>query len=315
MKIFKTLKRPLFNRLFPLFSLVWLTSLFVSVFASEPALQKPDAGNIDRLRLFSPQLNDTVTVDVWTPQDYARYAEPLPVIYMHDGQNLFDKNTTWNGQSWEMDIVTDSLINSGSIKAPVIVGVHSVAETRIGDLGPQKAIYLSRCPLDSLGRMTKTPLRGDAYAAFITETLRPVIEEKYNVSTAPEETFVMGSSMGGLMSWYMMCEYPEVYGGAGCLSTHWVGDANKGEYFPEAMLLYLSMNLPYDGDHKLYFDHGTGSYDAPYGPWQEIVDQMAEDRGYTRPDKLMSVIAEGAEHNEDAWRRRVHLPLLFLLKR
>ncbi|MCM1291875.1 MAG: alpha/beta hydrolase-fold protein [Prevotella sp.] len=286
----------------------------MSALALSP-LQHTDKGKIDRINIFSPQLGDTVIIDVWTPADYNPSGNPLPVIYMHDGQNLFDPATTWNHQAWEVDSVADVLSAKNIIKAPVVVGIHSVQETRIGDLTPQGALKYLKVPLDSLKRFaTEDQLRGDAYVDFVTNTLRPIINSKYNVAINPENTFVMGSSMGGLMSLYMLCEYPQIYGAAACLSTHWIGDLSDGKYFPQMMLDYIKDKLPRDGKHRIYFDHGTGPYDEAYTPWQLKVNDLCKSLGYDE-DNFMTVVDEGATHNENAWKNRLYIPLIFLLSR
>ncbi len=289
-----------------------------SMFAQTPPLQHSSSGRVERMRIFSPQMRDTVTVDVWLPQAYLDSPTlKLPVVYMHDGQNLFDASTTWNGQSWEMDSVITSLADRDLITPPLVVGVHSVAETRVADLMPE-APFKGTSILEDLNKpgLVRSPLRGDAYAAFVAKDLRDSINHRYRVLTDPAHTAVMGSSMGGLMSAYMLCEYPEVYGGAGCLSTHWVGDvsAYEGgkEEFPKAMYDYLERKLPRDGSHRIYFDRGTATIDAYYDKWDDRVIALAESLGYTRPDRLQTYVAPGAPHEENAWKARVHLPLLFL---
>lgn len=284
---------------------------------TRPAVQEASAGNIDRLYVYSPQLGDTVTVDVWTPEGYnAADTTRYPVIYMHDGQNLYDASTTWNKQSWEMDSVTSSLVAQGVIEAPVIVGVHSVDSTRIGDLMPQKACDYNRVLADSLrAYFPEIKMRGDAYASFIATTLKELVDSTYAVRTDMESTSVMGSSMGGLMSIYTMSEYPATFGGAGCLSTHWVGTLDGNPAFPEAMIAYLTEKLPRDGRHKLYLDHGTESIDSLYGPWNDRVIELVNSIGYKTPETLETFTDEGASHEERCWAARVHRPLRFLLKK
>lgn len=292
------------------------TSETASAF-TRPAVQKASAGNIDRLYVYSPQLGDTVTVDVWTPEGYnpsdtTRY----PVIYMHDGQNLYDASATWNKQSWEMDSVVSVLVAQGVIEAPVIVGVHSVDSTRIGDLMPQKTCDYNPALAEVLDAyFPGMEMRGDAYASFIATTLKELVDSAYAVRTDMESTSVMGSSMGGLMSIYTMSEYPATFGGAGCLSTHWVGTLDGNPAFPEAMTAYLTDRLPRDGRHKLYLDHGTESIDSLYGPWNDRVIELANSLGYKTPGTLETFTDEGASHEERYWAARVHRPLQFLLKK
>ncbi len=284
-----------------------------------PPLQTPDAGRIDRHYLYSPEMQDTITVDVWLPESYLANKESyLPVLYMHDGQNLFDAATTWNHQSWEMDSVVSRLNETGLIVAPVIVGIHSIPESRVADLMPQ-ALFNDTVLLQEArnGKFLTTPLRGDAYAKFVSTTLRDMIEQQYRVLSGPENTFVMGSSMGGLMSAYMICEYPEIYGGAACLSTHWVGSvtdyAAGEERFPRAMYDYLAKHLPSPDSHKLYFDRGTETIDAYYDKWDDRVIALCNSLGYRHGVSLDSGVYPGAPHEESAWKQRVHRPLRFLL--
>lgn len=291
--------------------------------AGKPALQTASTGKIDRHYIYSPEMKETITIDVWTPQGYpADDGHRYPVIYMHDGQNLFDATTTWNRQAWEMDSVTSALVDAGDIEAPVIVGIHSVAETRLGDLMPQKAAgYISVEPDSALQAFLGfSPLRGDAYAEFMVKTLKPAMDSVYRLSPDRDSTFVMGSSMGGLMSIYAMSEYPEVFGGAACLSTHWIGTLDGDLTFPDAMHDYLADRLPRDGRHRLYLDHGTASLDSLYGPANERMVALAESLGYKRSKcccnirpTLENFVDEGAEHQERFWAARVDRPLRFLL--
>ncbi len=289
-----------------------------SIFAGQNPIQTPSSGRIDRHYIYSPELQDSVTVDVWLPATYlADTTLRLPVLYMHDGQNLFDAATTWNHQSWEMDSVVTSLAEAGKITPPVIVGVHSVAETRKGDLMPVSPIANHAELKDSVDSFIGGKgLRGDLYAGFIANTLRPAVETEYRVLTGPENTSLMGSSMGGLMSMYMLCEYPEVFGSAACLSTHWIGTVEFMEAedyrFPDAMLGYEKANLPRDGRHRIYFDHGTRTLDAWYGKWDEIAVGNAREAGYTEPCTLGYYIDQDGAHEEASWERRVHIPLQFL---
>lgn len=291
----------------------------------KPALQTASAGEINRHYIYSPEMDETITVDVWIPDGYpAADGHRYPVIYMHDGQNLFDAATTWNRQSWEMDSVVSALAAAGEIEAPVIVGVHSVARTRKEDLMPENVKDYIKCVLDPGSALhtflAKGTLRGNAYAAFLVKTLKPAMDATYRLTGSADSTFVMGSSMGGLMSVYAMSEYPGIFGGAACLSTHWVGTLDGNPAFPDAMHDYPADHLPRDGRHRLYLDHGTVSIDSLYGEANERIVALADSLGYkmapcsdgSRP-ALDNFVDQGAGHEERYWAARVARPLRFLL--
>jgi predicted alpha/beta superfamily hydrolase len=116
----------------------------------------------------------------------------------------------------------------------------------------------------------------------------------------------MGSSMGGLISAYAMSEYPEIYGGAGCVSTHWpAGDG--------IVIDYLKAHLPDARTHRFYFDYGTETLDANYEPYQRKMDEVMRNAGYKEGKNWVTKKFVGAEHAERAWSQRVDVPLTFLL--
>ncbi len=289
-----------------------LTSM-ATIGGGEP--QKAESGRVERSVVYSPQLGDSVVIDTWLPEGFnpegnVRYN----VIYAHDGQNLFDATTTWNGQSWEIDRTLSRLIDSGKVPPTIVVGIHSDAATRVADLMPQKAIDgpALAAIIDQV-KLHGRPVRGDAYAAFMTETLKPRVDSIYPTLPDMDHTAVMGSSMGGLMSVYALCEYPDTYGTALCLSTHWIGGRGAEEEFCDAMCRYLIDRLPVaDGRHRLYFDHGTATLDASYGPYHDRVMDVVRGKGY-RPDtrEFVTRVFPGDAHEENSWARRVQIPLLF----
>jgi enterochelin esterase-like enzyme len=121
--------------------------------------------------------------------------------------------------------------------------------------------------------------------------------------------------MGGLISLYAACEYPAVFGGAACLSTHWPGIFTvEGNPFPAAMFRYMQEQLPAPGMSRIYFDHGDRTLDALYPPLQRGADSVMRATGYSDAD-FRSLFFPGAEHSEKAWRERLKEPLLYLLKR
>jgi pimeloyl-ACP methyl ester carboxylesterase len=152
----------------------------------------------------------------------------------------------------------------------------------------------------------------DAYLRFIVEELKPYIDAHFQTRPERDHTFIMGSSMGGMISIYAICEYPEVFGGAAALSTHWIGNFEANAAIPLAAFEYLQAHLPAPDSHKLYMDHGTQGLDAYYGVDQSFVDQLVRDRGYSEANS-MSRVFERADHDELDWGARLDVPLHFLL--
>jgi enterochelin esterase-like enzyme len=120
--------------------------------------------------------------------------------------------------------------------------------------------------------------------------------------------------MGGLISIYAMNEYPQVFGGAAGLSTHWVGKAEPNAALPLAAFTYLRGHLAPPDGRRLYMDHGTTELDALYPTYQAFVNQIVRDRGYVEDRDAMLRVFDGTGHNERAWAARLEIPLRFLLR-
>ena len=149
-------------------------------------------------------------------------------------------------------------------------------------------------------------LCSDRYLKFLVEEVKPFIDRTYRTQPDAAHTFVMGSSMGGLISGYALVEYPQVFGGAGCVSTHWPSDDGSA-------IEYFAKHLPAPGKHRIYFDYGTATLDASYEPYQQRMDQAMRAAGYTEGRDWVTKKFPGAEHSEKSWRERVEIPLTFLL--
>ena len=209
------------------------------------------------------------------------------------------------------------LIATDSIRPAIVVGVYSVDTTRLSDLMPEKPLkYLTTDSIKSFidTYMCKGLYRADEYLAFIVNTLRPMINENFSTDTTMQATSIMGSSMGGLISIYGMCEYPQVFGSAGCLSTHWSGAITRNDDFPGAMRRYLIESLPRTGKHRLYMDCGDKTIDSVYIPYFHAMNALADSLGY-KNDRLMTPFFPGHAHEERAWASRVAEPLKFILKK
>ena len=286
-----------------------------------PPLQKPVAGRIERLDNVPSRLVEPRLVDVWLPANYdgkRRFA----VLYMHDGQMLFDSTTTWNHQAWNVDDVVTRLRQAGQLQDVIVVGVWNAGARRHPNYFPQRPFeQLSAAQRDTVQQQLRQAGRvqdafqpnSDAYLRYLVTELKPLIDKKYRVYTDRAHTFVAGSSMGGLISMYALCEYPQVFGGAACLSTHWPGTFTlRNNPMPDAFLGYLRTRLPDPRTHRLYFDCGDQTLDALYPAIQRRVDAVVQERGYT-PRSWQTRYVPGANHSEQAWNRRLADPLQFLL--
>ena len=239
-------------------------------------------GNIDIYEDFDSQIVAPRTVRVWTPADYDPHRK-YDVIYMHDGQNLFDASITWNGQEWGVDETMTRLMSEGRIRPCIVVGIDC-GSLRYEEYYPSK-IYGNI----SEGTLPEgfTPL-GDEYLRFIVEEVKPFIDGRYSTWGDAAHTFVSGSSCGGLISSYALCEYPEVFSGAACLSTHsnmWNPHTDADQTpAADAYREYLRQNLPADQDHKLYMDCGSKTIDAGYDKTQKAINDMILTLNWTTED-------------------------------
>jgi len=301
----------------------WLLALCLGTPAQAQPLPQPATGRIERLASQPSQFVDARHVDVWLPDGYAQAVaagQRFAVLYMHDGQMLFDASTTWNKLAWRADVALSGLMQAGRIQPTIIVGIWNNGPWRHSEYFPQK--WLPGLPAAVRERFTREDLRGkpqaDAYLKFVVQELKPLIDARYATLPDRAHTFVAGSSMGGLISVYAMSEYPQVFGGAAGLSTHWIGHYPPSADIPLAAWAYLRDHLPEPATHRLYQDHGTTELDAVYAPFQLIVNQVARDRGYTDQGlqaNFMTRVFEGTGHNETDWAIRLVQPLEFLLSR
>ncbi len=153
---------------------------------------------------YIPQLNRYRRIWLYLPPDYATSDKKYPVLYMHDGQNLFDKNTSFTGEEWGIDKTLDSFAEYKDV-VPIVVGIDNGGAERINELSPWE-------------NKKNGGGDGDKYAQFVVETLKPYIDKKYRTLVDRENTMLMGSSLGGLISLYMGVKYQNVFGKIGVFS-------------------------------------------------------------------------------------------------
>jgi enterochelin esterase-like enzyme len=306
----------------------FLLALFV-LFAAGPAVAGDpmgpvhvSGGTIVDLGIVKSKYAHARRVVVWLPPGYRANGPKHAVLYMHDGQNLFDKATAGYGMEWEIDEHLSRLIAEKKVRPTIVVGIWNTSK-RLQE-------YVSSKAFDGLPpeyREKVSALYGgdplsDGYLRFIVRELRPMIDRRFNVKTDRANTVIMGSSMGALISLYAIDEYPQIFGCAGMMSTHWplfmtpdgksVDDAEY-EVVSSAFERYLAPALPDPRTHKLYFDHGSETLDAIYKRYQDRVDAVVARRGYRHGVNWLTRSFPGQKHNEISWASRVDIPLRFLL--
>ncbi len=298
--------------------MVWST--ITTTYAQVPT---PQQGRIVRHENFPSAHVTPRNVDVWLPAQYdpqKKYA----VLYMQDGQMLFDSTLTWNKQEWGVDETLSQLMLENKIKDCIVVGIWNGGRSRHAEYFPQKPFEsLSASQQEMVYNAYRSngqsiffgiPIMSDRYLNFLTQELKPFIDKTYATKTDRSNTFIAGSSMGALISLYAICEYPSIFGGAACLSTHWPGlFTMENNPVPGAFFSYLEQSLPSPTRHRIYFDHGTETLDSMYASLQKSVDLIMAKRGY-KNKQWISRSWPGQDHSERSWRSRFVLPASFLLK-
>ncbi|MPW38859.1 phosphonate ABC transporter ATP-binding protein [Thermococcus sp. 101 C5] len=247
-------------------------------------------GNVITFKMKIPQLgNRERRIWVYLPPDYNQSDRRYPVLYMHDGQNLFDQATSFAGE-WQVDETLERLFEEKGF-AIIVVGIDNGGEKRIDEYAPWVNAEYERGG------------EGDAYVRFIVETLKPYIDSHYR--TLPDETGIMGSSLGGLISLYAGFKYPEVFKYVGAMSpAFW--------FNPE---IYEFVKNSTVGPKKIYIDWGTLELKGSNAS-AEIYEKLEilKEKGYIEGVNLLIVIEEGAAHNEYYWARRFPNAVLWLFE-
>jgi len=246
-------------------------------------------------------------VEIWLPPGYdSASSTRYPVLYMSDGQNLFDPRIANTGVDWGVDDAVVRLVQRGVIPPIIVVGVWNSAER---------------------GR-EYSPWRGAPdYARFLISELMPRVNREFRTLTGPEHTAVMGSSMGGLLSFYLVTHHPDVFGACGCMSTHFpLSEAMVTRVFPGAVTASSPDTTPYiirdiaagltvPRGTRYWFDYGALGLDSTYGPTHEAVRAWLLKQGLVEGRDFVVRRYEGATHNEASWRARLEDPLTFLFGR
>jgi predicted alpha/beta superfamily hydrolase len=226
-------------------------------------------------------------VVVWLPPSYTKdLTKRYPVLYMHDGQNVFDPVTSFLGYDWRADEVADSLIRAQAIEEIIVVGINNT---------PDRMTEYSDSPM------------GRAYARFVVEKVKPLIDKRYRTKPSRENTAVMGSSMGGLISMMFVSWYPAVFSKAACLSSSVGSRMDEKDLEERFSEIQLNKNL------RIYMD--VGELEQSLVPGNETLAAFLQKNGFEAGKNFEFFFAKGALHNEQAWAHRLWRPLTFLFGR
>jgi predicted alpha/beta superfamily hydrolase len=231
-----------------------------------------------------PQLGRTRRVWIYLPPDYATSDKTYPVLYMHDGQNVFDDSTSYAGE-WGVDEALDSLHAAGDWGA-IVVAVDNGERRRLHEYSPW------RSPLIRQGG------EGDAYVDFLAQTLKPWIDRRFRTRPGREDTGVLGSSMGGLISLYAALKHPDVFGRAGVFSPSlWFSDS----------VFVAARNAAPAARPRMYFVSGAreGPPEKPrvvVADQQRMVETLAA-AGWRVGTEVHAAAPEDGQHSEWFWRR------------
>jgi len=301
---------------------LWATALVLA----GPALAQDDlptvsAGKIQRLDIPTANVPNRI-IDVWLPPGYAatkRYA----VVYMQDGASLYDSSFAGKYGELKVDEALVPLFKSGKLRECIVVGIYNAGAVRFAEYWPQKVWeplqpYVKKRLLEQGDGMGKLDQMGgsepfsDAYLRFIVQEVKPYIDKNFSVMPERESTFIAGTNMGALVALYAVCQYPDVFGGAACLSTHWTGQRIVNKDVIEANMAYLKASLPPAASHKIYMDCGNQTLDLNLAPAQKEADAIFAAKGWG-PAHYQSKVFAGHEHNEQFWAKRIPGALSFLL--
>lgn len=233
---------------------------------------------------FIPQLNRTRRIWIYLPPGYNAGRKKYPVLYMHDGQNLFSDSTSYAGE-WGVDEAADTLGKAHG--EMIIVGI---------DNGPRRMNEYAPYDMKRFGEG-----EGDEYTDFIAKTLHSYIKKKYRVKTGKQNTFIAGSSMGGLISFHAILRHPNVFGGAGVFSpSFWVNEEFRD----------IPQKIAKKVKGKIFFYAGQKEGDTMVADMLNVFGQMEK----KSKAKMQTVIRSEGQHNERTWRAEFPGFYRFILK-
>lgn len=299
--------------------LIMLFALLLVATGAANAKRSPEGRLVDLPHVASTQIAPP-RVLIWLPPGYDHGRKRYGVVYMHDGQHVFSSAKSGVDPAWDADKSLLRLIAAKQIEPVIIVAIWNAGAARGREYYPQ-AFYTmapawARAEVD---RLFKGPVFSDAYLKFLTGELKPMIDRRYRTLADRDHTTVVGSSMGGLISLYAIAEYPQIFGAAGCISTHWpltnpVITPTQRDEMLAVWDKYLTDRLGPPAGRRIWFDHGDQTLDGFYGPWQSAIDAKLIRIGWQPGSDMSTRLYQGAAHDEASWSARLDDVFGWLLK-
>jgi predicted alpha/beta superfamily hydrolase len=256
-------------------------------------------GNLDIITNFEiPQIDiHDKTIRVWTPSTYDAKDDTVryPVIYMHDGQNLFDTATSFAGE-WEIDETIEDFIERNLHNGAIVVGIDNSGSYRQNTYTPEWDGPGTGFADEYLDYFPSNEVYGERYGRFIVETLKPYIDANYNTLTDRVNTSIAGSSMGGLISFYIGLKYMDTFGSIGIFSPAFQVPTETGRHNFIDSLDFSGNQLP-----RVYID--GGSLEGSFSDYVGIVANELYEAGLPK-ENIYTMIGANQGHNEAAWRNR-----------
>ncbi len=283
------------NGLIPL--LVGIAVLMMSSAAAQVRIPSL-TGNIQRIpNFFSGALGNKRDLIIYLPPAYNQnQKQRYPVLYVHDGQNIFDGMTSFiPNQEWRLDETAEALINAKLIPPLIIVGIYNAGAERMDEFLP------TRFRLHSQNMMIGG--KADLYARMLVEEIKPMIDQRYRTLPNRENTGVMGSSLGGVLTLHLGLTHSETFSKVAIVSpSMWVDDAVMVKRIRE-----LKAKLPL----RIWADVGGGEGDEAIKGAEDLVTALVS-KGWQRGKDVVFYEDGYAAHNEEAWARRVPAILMYL---
>ncbi|MES1215111.1 MAG: alpha/beta hydrolase-fold protein, partial [Bacteroidota bacterium] len=232
-----------------------------------------------------PQLKRARRIWVYLPKDYSISNKHYPVLYLHDGQNVFDDITSFSGE-WGVD----EFLDTSKLRTCIVVAIDNGGDKRLNEYSPYDFVLSGNA---SASREYKG--EGKEYVDFLAKILKPYIDKKYHTLKDKPNTFIAGSSMGGLISMYAVLKYPKVFGGVGVFSpAFWVVDA---KLLDEIKANGKKVNS------KIYFYAGKQESETMIPLTLKVFETMNK----VSKSKMETVIRDEGKHNESTWRKEFPL--------